>query len=77
MEVKGPVPGGLVFFTRDHSQAGATGHVEIITDVHKTGNAFTTIGGNVGNAVRKSYYSPLDKRIAGYADPFADGGHNP
>ncbi len=77
METKRPALGGLVFFHRDHSAAGPTGHVEIVVDIHKDGYGFTTVGGNVGNAVRKSYYSRLDKRIAGFADPFADGGHNP
>lgn len=72
MEVRVPAIGGLVFFSRDHNQAGPTGHVEIVIGVEK--GAIRTIGGNVANAVRRGFYYMNDIRITGYADPFAVGG---
>ena len=65
-------PGDLcVMLGAGAANAGATGHVELVTAVERSPDAVVVrcVGGNVGNAVRRTQRRAFASEVSGYVRP--------
>jgi hypothetical protein len=60
-------PGDIVFFTRANTHAGSTGHVGIVESVNHSRGVFSTIEGNLANAVGRATHYFKARDVAGFA----------